>query len=469
MSLARWFTTRNSSYFMREKICILLCLLIFGSVLQAQAQIITTIAGTGTEGSSGDGGPATAAQVWFPDAVAIDDLGNIFISAVAVRKIDPSGIITTIAGNATMGGYSGDGGPATAALFGGAYFITLDKHRNLYISDNGNGRIRKIDTFGIITTVAGNGTNVVSGNEGPATAAGLMAHTCGICVDDTGNLYIGSGFYIRKVDTFGIIHAFAGTGNDSFSGDGGQATAADVNASGQLWTGKDGSIYFGDAGNFRIRKISTAGIITTVAGNGFGNSGNDGPATAALLHETGGVCIDKCGNMFIAEHNGHRIRMVNTDKKISVVAGTGFGAPMLGNGGWSGDGGPATVARIDGPLGMWPGHHNDVYFADRYNQRIRRIQFADSCTLGIGDMPVVPLSTLLITPSPTSGTFTISLPVTATGQVQVTITDITGRVVGTRTSTAGKAIPISLAAVPGMYLVTAEANGVRYVGRVQVE
>jgi RHS repeat-associated protein len=335
-----------------------------GTIITNNILIIKTLAGNGYDGFSGDGGPAVNASLNKPFGVAVDSAGNIFIvdtSNRRIRKVDTSGIITTVAGNGTWD-YSGDGGPATDAGFD-PRGVAVDSAGNIFIACWFNKRIRKVDTNGIITTVAGNGNRDFSGDGGPATDAGLDPG--GVAVDSAGNIFI-LDYYnrrIRKVDTSGIITTVAGNGYDGFSGDGGPATDAGFNPRG-LAMDSAGNIFIADWFNHRVRKVNTSGIITTVAGNGYdGFSGDGGPATNASLSMPYGVAVDNAGNIFIADQSNYRIRRVDTSGIITTVAGNGYG-------GFSGDGGPATDAGFD-PRGLATDSAGNIFIVD--SSRIRKV------------------------------------------------------------------------------------------------
>jgi len=338
--------------------------------LNAQTYNITTIAGNGTGAYSGDGGAATAAEVYYPFGVAIDASGNLYIADYAnsaIRKVSNLGIITTIAGNNTAG-YSGDGGAATAAELNAPHGVAVDASGNVYIADESNQRIRKVNTSGIISTIAGNGTGAYSGDGGAATAAQIY-NPYGVAVDASGNVYIAdeSNHRIRKVNTSGIISTIAGNGTGAYSGDGGAATAAELHFPNGVVVDASGNLYIADTYNYRIRKVNTAGIITTIAGNGIGAySGDGGAATAAELHYPTNLTIDASGNMYIADFNNYRIRKVSTSGFISTIAGNG-------NLGYSGDGGAATAAELGVTEGVTVDAAGNVYFADSKNNCIRKI------------------------------------------------------------------------------------------------
>jgi len=332
-----------------------------------QSGIITTVAGNGTVLSSGDGGPAASAST-NTSGVAVDASGNLFIADGynnRVRKVSTSGIITTVAGNGTLG-FSGDGAPATSAELAFPVAVALDAAGNLFIADLYNNRIRKVSTTGIITTFAGNGTKNIqsglgsySGDNGPATAAGLN-YPYGVTVDAAGNLYFADLYNnrIRKVSTIGTITTIAGDGQTGFTGDGGPATSAQLDEPFGIAVDAAGNVFFTDYGNDRVRKISASGTITTVAGNGTaGFSGDGGPATSALLGYPKGIAVDASGNLFIADFSNSVIRKVSTSGIITTVAGTGIF-------GYSGDGGPATSAQLDFPPGIAVDASGNLFIAD---------------------------------------------------------------------------------------------------------
>jgi sugar lactone lactonase YvrE len=274
---------------------------------------------TGLLGFSGDGGSATSAQLALPENVAIDSVGNLYISEVLshrVRKVDRSGVITTVAGSGPVGpgqgSFSGDGGPATAATLHEPRAIALDAAGNLYIADFRNQRLRKVDRSGIITTVAGGGKEPMT--EGALATAVALGAVRTVTADAAGNLFIGDGGLNRifKVSPAGRIVTWVGTGTLGFSGDGGPATSAQYNAGfPRMAVDQNGSLYFADTNNHRIRKVSPDGIITTVAGTGSaGFAGDEGPATAARIAAPTSVAIDSAGNLYFGDAGNARIRKV---------------------------------------------------------------------------------------------------------------------------------------------------------------
>jgi sugar lactone lactonase YvrE len=300
--------------------------------VDAGTGILTTVAGStltdairglnpfGSNGGfSGDGGPAVAAEFNRPQWMAADTAGNLYISDVGnhrVRKLDPQGRISTVAGSGpgglgAPGGFGGDSGPATAARFNLPLGLAVDAAGNLYIADSRNQRVRKVDPNGILTTVAGGGTAPFT--EGAVATAVALSNPAGLAVDSAGNLFIGERGLNRvlKVTPAGIVTTVAGTGQSGYSGDGGPATQAQTNTPFGIALDRAGNLFFSDAGNRRVRKVSAEGIITTVVGNGTaGSSGDGGPATEARFMQMLGVAIDGAGNVTIADNLAHRVRKV---------------------------------------------------------------------------------------------------------------------------------------------------------------
>ena len=347
--------------------------------LTAPAQIIDRIAGIpGTYGNSGDGGPASAATLGMPYCVAVDNAGNIYIGEWwnrRVRKIDVNGIITAFAGNGTVtAGNGGDGIPALNASIHAPDDITIDNNGNVFIVDHARCEIRKVNAQGIISTVAGNGLSgngtYGAGDGGPALLAPLY-FPMSVAVDQAGNIYIAetANGVIRKVNTQGIISTIAGRGifDPGYSGDGGPALLAKLLDPTDLATDIAGNIYIADLGNHVIRKINSQGVITTFAGTGIkGYSGDGGPATSARLFRPFGVATDNAGNVYIAEDSNHVIRKVDVNGIITTVAGIGVE-------GYSGDGGPAISARLTIPQRLAVDNMGNIYVPDWINHTVRKI------------------------------------------------------------------------------------------------
>ena len=383
--------------------------------------IITTVAGSSNYSVPFcDGCPATSSALNKPGNVAFDSAGNMYIAETyghRIRKVDSTTrVITTVAGNGTQG-FSGDGAAATAANLNAPQGVAVDSAGNLYIADSNNNRIRKVDTNGVITTlatlyfpidvavdnagnlyvteqmgytlkkfntttgaatvVAGNGTDSYFGDGGPASLASFN-YPAGMTIDSSGNYYVAdtSNQRIRKVSAeTGTITTIAGNGTITETGfplgDGGAATSATLNNPNGLTTDSAGNVYIADTGNNRIRKISSAGVISTIAGTGSaGYSGDGGAATLAMLRSPRSVAVDGAGNIFIADSSNHRIMKVNgATGIITTLAGDGYY-------GYFGDGGVATRAEFNGPVGVVLDGAGNIYIADRNNHRIRKVTAA---------------------------------------------------------------------------------------------
>jgi sugar lactone lactonase YvrE len=331
---------------------------------------ITTVAGNGTGVFAGDGGQATNASLHYPNDVAMDRAGNLFIGLShdhRVRKVDSNGIITTVAGTGSPA-YSGDTMAATNASLNEPGGVAVDGAGNLFIADSANHRIRKVDTNGIITTVAGNGSTGYSGDNVAATNTSLYYPT-GVAVDGAGNLFIADSANnrIRKVNTNGIITIVAGNGGMGYSGDNGAATNASIHSPAGVAVDGAGNLFIADLYNNRIRKVNTNGIITTVAGTGSrGCSGDNGAATNAWLDFPIGVAVDRAGNLFIADFYNHRIRKVDGNGIITTIAGNGVPS-------FSGDGNAAVDASLFHPSGVTMDGFDNLFIADQQNLRIRKV------------------------------------------------------------------------------------------------
>lgn len=382
--------------------------------------VISTYAGTGIAGYNGDNIAANKAQLYFPTGLAFDSAGNLVVADGGnnrVRKISPSGIITTFAGTG-VAGYSGDGGPATSATFNQPFGLTYDAAGNLYITDIGNCVVRIVNTSSIINTYAGNGVCGYGGDNGRATSANLNFPR-GMVTDGHGNLYIADtdNYRVRKVSARGNITTFAGNGVNAFSGDGGPATSAEIGAPRAL-AFRNNTLFISRAGRNRVRMVPLSTlIINTYAGSNFGYDGDGLPllssqfagmngilfnSSGALLVVDGGnnrlrkassgvmktiaggyigdtkpaplaslvvpeaISFDKSGNYYIVESDGNRVRKVSTTGTISTIAGTGVS-------GYSGDGGPGTAATLWFPVGVAVDSSGSVFVADQFGLVIREI------------------------------------------------------------------------------------------------
>jgi trimeric autotransporter adhesin len=374
---------------------------------------INTAAGNGTAGYLGDSGPAASAELNGPYGLVIDSGGNLYIADPAnnrIRKVAfGTGIISTFAGNGTAG-YSGDNGPATSAELQVPVGVVVDGKGDLYIADEGNSVIRKVNASGTITTVAGNNTVGYSGDNGLATSASLYAPS-GVTVDSSGNLYIadaGNNRVREVAAATGIITTIAGTGTAGYSGDNGAAVSATLNKPSAVLEGSTGSLYILDTGNNVVRLVNTTGTITTIAGNGTaGYSGDNGPATSATLHTPYGLNIGSSGNLYIADSANNVVRMVSTAGIISTIAGNGTA-------GYSGDNGAAISATLNNPQGVTIDNQGNVYISDQSNNRVREVSTPTGSVL----FPTTPVNS-------TSTAVTVALEVNTVG---TTITGITAPV-----------------------------------------
>ena len=425
--------------------------------VMGRGQVITTVAGTvGVWGYSGDNGSATAALLWNPKCARPDALGNIYVADVdnhVIRKINSYGIITTVAGNGSYS-HSGDGGQATAAGISDPISVVIDLAGNLYIDEDSSGTngpwIRKVNPAGIITTIAGS-IHGYSGDNGPATAARFQ-FICDITIDGAGNIYIADCFNncIRKISTAGIITTIAGNGTIGYSGDGFAATDAQFNQPNGIAVDNTGSIYISDLYNSRIRKVNTTGIINTVAGNGtFGYGGDSGPATAAELKQPFGVAVDAIGNVYISDAPTHRIRKVDLTNTITTIAGNG----TQGN---SGDGSPATAAQLWQPYGISVDGSGNIYITEPNMDYVRRVSANNT---EVNNLCLF-LEEISIHPNPATTALTISAP----GKIkEVRVYNVTGRAVRNITSPSERPGEVDISALPaGVYFVrvTDEDGGV---------
>jgi len=393
--------------------------------------IVTTIAGNGTQGYSGDGGPAINAELNYPWGLAVDRVGNLYITDTnngRIRKVATNGIITTVAGGGATP--PADGVAATSAKLNQPTSIALDNAGNLYIVGN-DYRVFKVSAnSAMITTLAGGGTSY-PGDGGLATKAQLNT-SLSVAADGAGNVYVAEivGYRIRRVSASGIITTVAGNGVISYSGDGGPAVAAQLNGPDAVAVDSAGNVYIADANNNRIRKVSTGGFITTIAGGGTAFPGDGGPATNASLstpiglavdsvgnlyiavwgydptgrveaaiHKVspggiittvaglsngsgGGIAVDNADNLYVADASCNQIHKLSSSGAITTVAGA-----QCDDGGFSGDGGPATAAQLNGPFALAVDGAGNLYIVDWYNGRIRKVSADGIITTAVGGTP----------------------------------------------------------------------------------
>ncbi len=448
--------------FTKKYLLLLFILGMSGISYRGECQVITTIAGADTiKGYSGDGGPALHAQLSTPQGMAVDSRGNLYIADKnnnVVRKISPSGIISTFAGISIGGngvaGYSGDGGMATDAELNSPYYVAVDSEDNVYISDSRNSRIRKVNTEGIITTYAGDGSQGFWGDKGPATAAEL-SNPGGLAFDREGNLYIAELFNlrIRKVTPAGMIYTICGSGTAGFFGDGGPATGALLNKPFSVATDPKGNVFIADCYNNRIRKIDAkTGKISTYAGSGLvgehgGFSGDGGPATNATLFYPTDVKCDDTGNVFIADMNTFRVRKVDTLGIITTLAGNGVQEH-------GGDGGPATAAQFDQPFGLAIDHSGNVYVSET------------DISNNVNDIRYVYLSSpgaisLTIYPNPTfDGNVNIFFASHYEENLKIIVVNMSGRQVLSTTAPTNKLVTLNIEPAGYYFVKGVSAHGV---------
>ncbi|MCD6013173.1 MAG: repeat containing protein [Flavipsychrobacter sp.] len=448
----------------------LLCcsLLVFFLGINANGQTIKTIAGDGVTQYIGDGSPATAYSLAFPRSIYVNKKGEVYVADYfneRIRKIFHD-TISTVVGTGIQG-YSGDGGPASAAELGNPDGICMDTAGNMYITEFYNNTIRKVNAATkVITTICGNGTAGYSGNGGPATAAQFQSPYKG-CVDLAGNIYIADyeNHRVRKFTAAtGIISTIAGNGLPGFYGDYGPATAAKLYYPSSVAIDRYGNLYISEFGNHTIRKINAAtGVITTIAGTTTaGYTGDGSLAIGATLNQPNCVFVDKFGYVYISDFNNNVIRAIHPKGIMSTIAGTG-------GVGYTGDGGPATAATFRGPSAVFVDDSLYIYIADGDNSVIRKMQPVDTFTeesiSKVGLEKVNPI-TFNIYPNPSSGKFTISAEFTSDAVIEVY--NAIGQIIYS-TTVQGHQTDVDLQGLPaGIYIVQYISGGQRAVQRAVV-
>lgn len=345
--------------------------------------VVYPVAGTGKSGFAGDGGLATNANLKIPAGLAFDKEGNIYIADREnhrVRKVDAKGIITTVAGNGTAG-FGGDGGPATQASLNLPSGVAFDENDNLYIADRSNNRVRVVDSKGVIQTYAGTGAEGFQGDGGPAKQA-VLDKPFGLAMDKKRNLYITdrNNNRVRKVDAGGNMTTVAGDGGFFFSGDNGPSTRASLAGPTGVAVDSAGNLYIADRNNNRVRMVDPQGMIHTVAGTGQRDyNGDSEVARETNLHLPFGVALDRKGNILVIDRSNYRIRRINpVNGRVETVAGNGVKM-------FQGDGGPATGASISFPHGIVVDSKDNVIFSDKSNNRIRKITLDGTIMTIAGD------------------------------------------------------------------------------------
>ncbi len=444
-----------------------LCFVLFSLVATiSHGQVISTIAGTGVSGFSGEGGLAIHARFAHPVGVTSDKTGNIYIADRennVIQKIDIHGVLTRFAGNG-FSGNNGDGGPATAASLSLGLEVGMVTDSAGYVYISSGGQVRKVSPSGIISTVAGNGSYGYSGDGGPATAAQLKAPT-GLCFDKAGNLYIADeqSHTVRVVNTSGIISTIAGTGIAGFSGDGGLATNAQLTTPIGIAVDDLSNLYIAAVDNHRVRKVNTAGVMTTIAGIGI----DPGPkfcngciATSLQLSGPLGLAVDGLGNVYVAVIGNDAVYKITPDGKAYTIAGTG-------DEGFSGDGGPATAAEIKHPKMICLDNQGNLLITDKGNIRYRKVW------LGTTYIPYIPHGAAHLSVYPSlavGGSFTCYLQSDTNESAHLFITNTLGRVVYTTACTTNVDVPLSLPFPSGMYFISATtASGLKTLAKVVVQ
>ena len=427
---------------------IITLLLVIVCACGAKAQIITTVAGGYDTLNIGDGGPAVDCELKFPYSTALDAVGNLYIADLGhnrVRMVNAAtGIITTIAGTGRPA-YGGDDSAATVGSLNDPSGVAVDSKGNVYIGDNFNHRIRKVDVAGIITTVAGTNSFGYNGDNISATAAKLYSpHE--IAIDSHDNLYICDVLNnrIRKVDTAGIITTIAGNGGSGYVGDGNAATSGAIGEPYGVAIDASGNIFFADVTSNKVFKINTSGILSTIAGDGsgFGYNGDNIPATNAKLYQPFGVAVDAYSNVYFADSYNNRIREVSPSGIITTYAGEGTQ-------GFSGDGGLAIDAELYGPVGVTLDGSGDLYIADWGNYKVRYIR---STVLA----PIInsKIRCLRVYPNPCRDKINVFVSSDKNEEVLFTIVNVLGQEIGKYNVTTNVESFINLNLPAGAYYIS---------------
>ena len=422
--------------------------------LAANAQIITNYAGNDTVYWANDGHAATQAQLVEPCGISVDGKGNLFIadnSGQRIRKVNTTGIISTILGDGTAG-HTGDNGNTPWSEVRYPYDVAVDNHGNVYVADFGNNRIRKVDATGNITNYAGGGSSY-PGDGGLAIQASLTQPT-GVAVDSFGNVYFSSSQRIHKIDPAGMMTLVAGTGTGGYSGDGFAATLARLYDPRGIVVDDGGNIYIADFSNSCIRKVDPAGIISTIAGTDTaGYNGDNIQATAAQLNKPSAVTIDRVGNIYIADMFNYSVRKIVPSGIISTVAGT----RVMGG---AGVGGPATAAQLNRPRGVAVDRSGNLYIGDSQNNHVKKVS---GSFLSVLELPKE--MELIIYPDPASRTinFKSNTPVD-----QLTIYDLSGKLIVRYNDIKGTSVSLPDDIANGVYVLQVTAPGKSTVKQIVI-
>lgn len=431
-----------------------LFLVIFFSPILLTAQVITTIVGDGRAVYGGDGGFASKASISTPYGMAIDKNGNLYIcdsQGGKIRKVNTSGFISTIAGWGAAG-MSGEGGPATAAKLNFPIGIVIDKSGNIIFSDSYNNRIRKIDTAGIITTIAGTGVAGYTSDDTLAIHSRLNVPS-GLALDDAGNLYVADrmNHRIRKIDTAGVITTVAGDGNPRIQGDGKAATLASINRPNDVKITPDGALIIADTYGNAIRKIKEDGKIFTIAGTGDGYSGfggDEGVIGESRLAGPFALAVDKTGNIYVADRNNNRIRRIDVTGAIKTVVGNGAGTS-------SGDGRLAIEATVSSPSSLAVDDAGNLYIGE--GNKVRYLYLKDYKNE----------AKISFMPNPCYKSTTVFLPSMYGEMVTLSIYNYQGQLVSTTEGPTNRNITLEFTS-SGVYQVIAISKHGKWSGTVVV-
>ncbi len=418
--------------------------LLLSTATRAQ-NIITTVAGGGS--TLGDGGPATDAQLLGPTFLCLDTYGNIYISDGEhnrIRKIDSFGIISTIAGTG-LSAYNGDNIQATSANIYFPRGIAIDSTGNIYFTDNGHHRIRKINKAGLISTIAGIDSYGYNADNIPATNAELN-FPCGITFDKDKNIIFcdGGNNRIRKIDSFGYITTISGIGSPGYNGDNCPATIAKIDGPYDIVTDCIGDIYFSDSYNNRIRKIDSNGIISTIAGTGIsGFSGDHENATSAKLNFPTGITTDCSGNLFFSDGNNQRVRLIKQDSSgiINTIVGTGIAS-------YNGDNISPLTANV-GAIGLAKDKMGNLYISDYANGRVRFIKNTTSI-----DQININYEKVELYPNPNNGILNVFIHSRINHSISIKISSSKGQVVSTLNGFTNENEILKIDPIPGVYIIT---------------